>query len=112
MISANAANHRRFPRPGKQSILGRMSWSVVGEFDPPLAEPGDWSGFAVESRLTENRVVAPAVEADGEAVGLDRHDPGGLDEPTIELLRIGLLESAEPRRQPAVAAVGDHGQRG
>ena len=47
-----------------------MSWSVVGEFDPPLAEPGDWSGVAVESGLTEDRVVAPAVEADGEAVGL------------------------------------------
>src|SRR5512135_1656240 len=56
--------------------------------------------------------MAPAVEGDAEAVVLDRHGPGGRDEPPVQLLRIGLREAAQSRRQPAIAAVGDHRQRG
>ena len=54
---------------------------------------GIGSGVAVEGGLAQDRVVAPAVEADDEAVVLDRHGPGGLDEPAVQLLRVGLLEA-------------------
>src|SRR5262249_31012354 len=35
----------------------------------------------------------------------------GLHEPTVELFRLGLREAVQPRGQPAVAAVGQDGQR-
>src|SRR5450759_5817683 len=106
------ADERRFPRPEKQSILGRVSWSVVGEFDRPLTEPADGRRVVSESGLAEDRVMAATVEGNDEAVGLDRHGAGGLDEPPEELFRVGFLEALQSRRQPAVAAVGDHGQGG
>src|SRR4051794_10276425 len=90
-----ATLHRRFPRPGKQSILLRLSQSMEAGLDLPLAEPGDGGGFAVEGGLAEDRVVAPAAESDAEAVVLDRHRARGLDEPAVQLLRVGLLEPVE-----------------
>src|SRR3954454_1765049 len=86
----------RFPQPGKQSILGRLSGSAVGELDLPLAEPRDRQRVAFERRLAGDRVVAATVEADDQPVVLNRHGPGGLDEPTVQLLRGGLLEAVEP----------------
>src|SRR3954470_23464718 len=56
--------------------------------------------------------MAPAVEHDRHPVILDGNRPGGLYVTAIELLRGGLLEALQPRRQPAVAAVGDHRQGG
>src|SRR3954447_10167035 len=89
-----------------------MSQSAVGELDLPLAEPWDGERVAVDLGFAQDRVMAPAVEGHRQAVVLDRHGPGGLDEPAVEALRIALLEAFQPRRQPAVATVGDHRQRG
>src|SRR5512142_2880942 len=40
-ITRDFSGQRRFPWPGKQSILGRLSWSAIAEHEPPLAEPRD-----------------------------------------------------------------------
>src|SRR4051812_890179 len=97
--AVKSIQERRFPRPRNESILGRLSWSAVGEFDRPTAEPRDGGRVAVECRFTEDRVVTPPVELDGETVVLGRHGTGGLDEPAVELLWVGLLEPIEARRQ-------------
>ena len=62
---------------------------MVGEPDRTFAEPRDGGWIAVEGGLAEDRIVATSVEANGDAVGLDRHYTGGLDESAVELLRVG-----------------------
>lgn len=90
-----ATAERRFPRRRNKSILGRPSWLPIAEFDRPAAKPRDRSRVTVEGGFAEDRVVAPSIELDGETVLLGGHSPRSLDEPTVELLRIGLLEPIE-----------------
>ena len=82
---------------------------MEGELDLSLAEPGDGKPVAFQCGFTEDRVVAVAVEGDGEAVGVNRHGAGGLDEPAIQLLWVDLLKpfqrAVSQRSQPLAMTV-------
>ena len=54
--------------------------------------------------------MSAAVEMDDDALPSDLHAAGGFHELAVEVLGLGLAEAVQVVRQPAVAAVGDHGQ--
>src|SRR5512135_50607 len=89
----------------------QLSGSAEGEPETLLPKPGDANRLAVQGRFPKDRVVAAPLEGDRDPVTLDLDCPSGLDEAAVQLLGRRLLEATQPRRQPAVAAVGDHRQR-
>lgn len=54
--------------------------------------------------------MGPLVEVHDNALGLDLHHAPGLDEPTVQLFGVALVETRQWSGQPALTAVGDDGQ--
>jgi len=74
-------------------------------------KPRDGSLLAAESGLAEDRIVAALVEMHHDAVRLDFDSARRLHEAPVHLLRRSFLIAPQPAGQPALAAVGDDGQR-
>src|SRR5512135_2864801 len=89
----------------------RLSGLAEGEREAPLPEPRDGNGLAVQGRVPKDGIVAATLEADRDLVLVDLDSPSRLDGAAVQLLRGRLLEAAQPRGQPAIAAIGDHRQR-
>ena len=111
--SAMALDHRRFPRPeNNQSSDDCRTVAVYGNWNSIRRLPSHGIGSESRSRAASRRIGLWLRRSKGtmRRSVVDRHGPGGLDEPAVQLLRGGLLEALQSLAQPAVAAVGDHCQ--
>src|SRR6516165_10798030 len=91
-------------------MILQLSGLAVGKYNVSVSEPGNWTQLMVQSRLSKDWIMAAALEGDANPIVLDRYRPSGLDEAAVKMLGRGLLVTPEPRCEPAVTAVGDHGQ--
>jgi len=75
-----------------------------------IPQPGNTRIVPVQRCFAQHGIVRALVEADHYPIGLNFHLTARLDEPAVQLLRLDFLQTTQPRGQPTVTAVRQHGQ--
>ena len=74
-------------------------------------QPWDWRAFPIQPGFADNGVVCAFVKPNHDPLGLDFDIASGSHHPLEQLLGLGRPTAKQPRRQPAIATVGNHRQR-
>jgi len=83
---------------------------MIRKRESAFVEPGDGRTGRSEVGFVKDRVVAAAIEVDGDLFRGHFDVAGSFDELAVEVFGLGLGETFELARQPTVAAMGDDGE--
>jgi hypothetical protein len=86
-------------------------WWLAGPRNADPAVEWAWWAFPIERGFADHGDVRGFVEPNHDPLVLDFDIAAGFHHPLDRLLRHGLPTAEQPRRQPAIATVGNHRQR-